>query len=74
MSKAGEVFNNKGVDVINRIIELEFFTEKYIKTLELTNQHNINNLFLSFCKSKDAIIKARNMHQIQSSLVKQKVN
>ena len=69
--KGGVVANNKGVDVINRIIELEDFTEKDIKALELANQHGINNLFLSFCKSKDAIIKARKI--VPNSIITSKI-
>ena len=69
--KGGVVANNKGVDVINRIIELEDFTEKDIKALKLANQHNINNIFISFCKSKDAIIKARKI--VPNSIITSKI-
>ena len=56
---SGLVSNNKGVDIVNDIINLPDFTKKDIKALQLANDLEIREVFISFCKSKDAILKAK---------------
>lgn len=51
----GLVGTNKGVDCLNRQMELDDFTEKDIEAISMCKDYNINDVFISFCKSSDAI-------------------
>ncbi len=67
----GIVGNNKGVDVLNQLIELPDFSEKDIKALELGRSLGIKEIFISFCKSKKAIQKVKSI--IPNSIVTSKI-
>ena len=56
---SGLVGNNKGADILNGTINLPDFTNKDIKALEICNNYGISNIFISFCKSEEAVIKAK---------------
>ncbi len=56
---SGIVGNNKGVDVLNKDIQLPDFTTKDIQSLKMINELGISNVFISFCKSKEAILKVK---------------
>ncbi len=58
---SGKVGNNKGVDILNKRIYLPDFTEKDFKSFELLDVLNINHVFLSFCQSKEAVVKLKNL-------------
>jgi len=47
------------VDVLNKDIQLPDFTTKDIQSLEIINELGISNVFISFCKSKEAILKVK---------------
>lgn len=68
---SGSVGHNKGVDIINDKIDLPDFTEKDIKALNLGKEKGINEIFISFCKSSEAVIKAKKI--IPNSRVTSKV-
>ncbi len=55
----GKVGNNKGVDVLNKIVNLPDFTKKDIESLNLIEDLNITNVFISFCKSKEAVLRVK---------------
>ena len=57
----GVIGNNKGVDTINNQIELADFTEKDLKSLNIAKSLGINEIFISFCKSKKAINRVRDL-------------
>lgn len=67
----GLVDKNKGVDLINRSIDLNDFTDKDITALKLSRELGISDIFISFCKSKRAIEYVRNF--IPDSFVTSKV-
>ena len=56
---AGKIGNNKGVDILNKRICLPDFTKKDINCLELLEELGINDVFISFCKSRDAVLKIK---------------
>ncbi|AII42065.1 hypothetical protein KR100_01415 [Synechococcus sp. KORDI-100] len=56
---AGSAGKNKGVDILNREIELDDFTPKDISALKIANDLGIRDIFISFCKSVQAIQFAR---------------
>ena len=58
---SGEVGNNKGVDILNKRIYLPDFTEKDFQAFELLDDLNIKDVFLSFCQSKEAVVKLKNL-------------
>ena len=53
--KEGSVGNNKGVDCVNRSVELDDFTDKDIEAIDLCKAYNINDVFISFCKNPEAV-------------------
>ena len=58
---SGLVGNNKGVDVLNHKINLPDFTEKDILALNFAKENGIDEIFISFCKSDEAVIKTKNI-------------
>ena len=58
---SGLVGNNKGADILNGTINLPDFTEKDLKALEICNNNKIFNIFISFCKSQKAVVKAKSI-------------
>ena len=58
---SGIVGNNKGVDILNNSIQLNDFTEKDLAALELGKRMGIEQVFISFCKSSEAILKAKSI-------------
>ena len=59
---SGLVGNNKGVDILNSNILLPDFTEKDIKSFDILESEGIKDVFISFCKSRDAIKKIKNIN------------
>ena len=59
-TNGGLIGNNKGVDILNHYVELPDFTEKDKKALEIANLIGIKEVFISFCKSTQAIKLVRN--------------
>ena len=51
----GSAGTDKGVDCVSRQIDLEDFTPKDIEAIKLCKQYNIHDVFISFCKSPDAV-------------------
>lgn len=60
---SGTIGNNKGVDLLNKIIDLPDFTEKDIQCLNILDSIGIKDIFISFCKSKDAILRIKNINK-----------
>ena len=58
---SGLVENNKGVDILNKKLNLPDFTEKDLKSFELLNLLKISEVFISFCKSSNAVYKLRSI-------------
>ena len=58
---SGLVGNNKGVDVLNHKINLPDFTEKDLLALNFAKENDINEIFISFCKSEEAVIKTKDI-------------
>lgn len=58
----GLVGNNKGADIMYDYIDLPDFTDKDLKALSMANSLGINNIFVSFCKSPDAIKRVRSLN------------
>ncbi len=58
---SGLVGNNKGVDILNKNIYLPDYTTKDLKSFEILETVGIKDVFISFCKSKDAIFKIKNL-------------
>ena len=58
---SGLVENNKGVDILNKKINLPDFTEKDLQSFALLEVLKINEVFISFCKSKEAVYKLKNI-------------
>ena len=56
---AGKIGNNKGVDILNKKICLPDLTKKDLNSLELLEELGINDVFISFCKSRDAVLKIK---------------
>ena len=52
----GTIGNNKGVDILNNSIYLEDFTEKDLECFKKLDELNIKDVFISFCKSKKAVL------------------
>ena len=69
-TSAGEVGDNKGADVLRKI-DLPDFTEKDLKALNIAQELNIKNIFISFCKSKEAINHVRSL--VKESFVTSKI-
>lgn len=61
--REGIIENNKGVDCINRIVELESFTEKDIEAISLCNKLNIDTVYISFCQNVLPIRKIKNINK-----------
>ena len=55
------VGNNKGADILNGSINLPDFTTKDLKALEICNNNGVSNIFISFCKSKKAVLEAKSI-------------
>tara|TARA_B100000963_G_C22623755_1_gene671270 strand:+ start:1214 stop:2263 length:1050 start_codon:yes stop_codon:yes gene_type:complete len=55
----GKIGNNKGVDIINKAINIPDFTPKDLEALKIASKNNISEIFISFCKSPEAVQKAR---------------
>ena len=58
---SGSVGNNKGVDILNKRIYLPDFTEKDLMSFDLLEDLKIKEVFISFCQSKEAINKLKNL-------------
>ena len=56
---SGKIENNKGVDILNKKISLPDFTEKDLTCFKLIEELGINDVFISFCKSRDAVLKLK---------------
>ena len=63
--REGIIENNKGVDCINRFIELDDFTEKDKEAIALSNELNIPTVYISFCNNVNPI---RNIKKINPHL------
>ena len=63
--REGIIENNKGVDCINRFIELDDFTEKDMEAIALSNELNIPTVYISFCNNVNPI---RNIKKINPHL------
>ncbi|WP_320668134.1 pyruvate kinase [Prochlorococcus sp. MIT 1307] len=57
----GLIANNKGVDIINQELDLPDFTEKDLKALKIGHENKIEEIFISFCKSKQAVLRAKSI-------------
>jgi len=57
----GKIGNNKGVDIINKSINIPDFTQKDLEALNIASENNIREIFISFCKSRHAVLKARSI-------------
>ena len=66
----GEVGDNKGAD-LQRKIDLPDFTKKDLKALKIANELEINEIFISFCKSKKAIDTVRRI--VSKSFITSKI-
>ena len=55
----GEIGNNKGVDILNKKIALPDFTKKDLESFKELEKLGIKDVFISFCKSKDAVLKLK---------------
>tara|TARA_B100001093_G_scaffold511166_1_gene578474 strand:- start:157 stop:1185 length:1029 start_codon:yes stop_codon:yes gene_type:complete len=60
--REGIIENNKGVDCINRFIELDDFTEKDKEAIALSNELNINTVYISFCNNVNPIRKIKEIN------------
>ena len=60
---SGLIENNKGVDILNHKIKLPDFTEKDLRSFELIKELKINEVFISFCKSRKAIYKLKSISE-----------
>ena len=69
-NEPGEVGDNKGADS-QRKIDLPDFTDKDIEALKVANKLNIKEIFISFCKSKKAINRVRDL--VKNSFVTSKI-
>tara|TARA_A100001388_G_scaffold276844_1_gene265804 strand:- start:1651 stop:2721 length:1071 start_codon:yes stop_codon:yes gene_type:complete len=58
----GKVGNNKGVDIINKRIFLPDFTQKDYESLDKINELGIKEVFISFCKSKEAVYSLKKLY------------
>ena len=58
---AGTIGNNKGVDVLNKKIYLPDFTKKDLECFKRIEEFKIKDIFISFCKSKEAVLKLKNL-------------
>ena len=58
----GLISNNKGVDILNDEIELNDFTAKDIEAIKICKNNNIKNIFVSFCSSKEAVLKVKELY------------
>jgi len=56
---SGKIGNNKGVDILNKKISLPDFTKKDLNCFQLIKELGINDVFISFCKSRDAVLKLK---------------
>ncbi len=56
---SGKIENNKGVDILNKKISLPDFTEKDLTCFKLIEELGINDVFISFCKSREAVLKLK---------------
>ena len=60
-TSSGIIGNNKGVDILNNTIKLNDFTEKDLLALALGRKMGIKEVFISFCKSSEAVLKAKSI-------------
>ena len=60
--REGIIENNKGVDCINRLIELDDFTEKDKKAISLSKELNIPTIYISFCNNVNPIRKIKEIN------------
>ena len=58
---SGRIGNNKGADVLNKKISLPDFTSKDLESFKEIENLGIQDVFISFCKSKDAVLKLKNI-------------
>lgn len=68
---SGLVGINKGVDLINRPVDLDDFTSKDLLALQISEQLGLTDVFISFCKSRRAIDYVRRF--IPNSFITSKV-
>lgn len=59
----GIVGHNKGADILNDYIDLPDFTEKDLEAVAIARDLGIVNIFVSFCKSVDAIRRLRESNE-----------
>jgi len=52
---SGTVGLNKGVDILNRSVDLNDFSSKDIEALRIASDLGIKDVFISFCKSSSAV-------------------
>ena len=64
----GVIGSNKGIS-IDRSIELEPFTKKDIKIVEISNQLKINTIFLSFCSSGQSVLQIRDLFNYEINVI-----
>ena len=53
---SGTIGNNKGVDILNKKIDLPDFTKKDLNCFREIEKLGIKDIFISFCKSKEAVL------------------
>lgn len=58
---SGIVGNNKGVDILNHQVNLPDFTEKDLEALDIARERDIKEVFISFCKSYEAVKKVKEL-------------
>ena len=57
----GEVELNKALDITNKTIHLPTFTDFDIECIGNSRKHDIQEIFVSFCKTKDCILSLKKM-------------
>ena len=58
---SGLVNNNRGVDILNKSLYLPDFTNKDLQAFELLEDLKIKDVFISFCQSKEAVNKLKEL-------------
>ena len=58
---SGLVNNNRGVDILNKSLYLPDFTNKDLQAFELLEDLKIKDVFISFCQSKEAVNKLKDL-------------
>ena len=57
----GEIEINKAIDITNKTINLPPFTEFDSNCIVDSHNHNVKEIFVSFCSQKECILSLRNM-------------